>query len=329
MLPAASIVARLTTDAATARKISDALAECLEPGQVAASAFEEADGRWSLALHFRGSPDAAGVRATVAAAAGAAAAQALTFETLEPTDWVRRGLDALTPVAAGRFVVHGAHARACVRPNQAAIEIEASLAFGTGHHGSTRGCLLALDAIIKRTKLAVRRAPALPQTDRQFARTRPLPFLAKRGKDYVLDVGTGSGVLAIAAAKAWRRRVLASDIDRRAVDIARENARRNRVAGAVATIQANGLDIARFRQRAPFALILANILLEPLQKLATPMARLVARNGRVVLSGLLLAQAGAALTSYRARGLVLERRIGLEGWATLVLTRPSKRRAVR
>jgi ribosomal protein L11 methyltransferase len=141
----------------------------------------------------------------------------------------------------------------------------------------------------------------------------------------VLDVGSGSGVLAIAAAKAWRRPVLASDIDRRAVDIARENARRNRVAGTVATIRADGLGIARFRRQAPFALILANILLEPLQKLATPMARLVAPNGRVVLSGLLLGQASAALASYRARGLVLERRIRLEGWATLVLARPRRR----
>src|SRR5262245_21100905 len=148
-LPPASTVAWLMTDAATAQTISDALAGQFDAEQLATSAFEEADGRWSLALHFREPPDEAAVRAIIAAAAGAATTQALTFETLAPTDWVRKSHDGLTPVEAGRFVVHGAHARARVRPNQIAIEVEAALAFGTGHHGSTRGCLLALDRIAK------------------------------------------------------------------------------------------------------------------------------------------------------------------------------------
>jgi len=328
-MPAASVappstVVRLTTDAATARKISDALAERFDAEALAASAFEEPDGRWSLALHFGAPPDEASVRAAVAAAAGAAAAQALAFEALAPTDWVRKSLDGLTPVEAGRFVVHGSHARSRVRGNQIAIEIEAALAFGTGHHGSTRGCLLALDRIVKgRRDRTAAPSPPRPQHQRVHARLRR----AMRGREIsVLDVGTGSGVLAIAAAKALRRPVLASDIDRRAVAIARENARLNRVGGTIEIIHAEGLAAQRFRRRAPFALILANILLEPLQGLATPMARLAAPNGRVVLSGLLLGQAGAALASYRARGLVLERRIRLEGWATLVLARPAKRR---
>jgi ribosomal protein L11 methyltransferase len=187
-----------------------------------------------------------------------------------------------------------------VRANRIGIEIEAALAFGTGHHGTTRGCLLALDRIVKARRL--RR---------------------------ILDVGTGTGVLAIAAAKALRRPVLASDIDARAVAIARENARHNRAGAYVDVVHAPGLGRRRFRASAPFALVFANILLEPLQRLATPMARLVAPNGYIVLSGLLTSQAGAALASYRARGLVLKRRIRLEGWATLVLVRPAIKRVDR
>ena len=290
-------VARLSTDAATAQLVGDALAASFDADAVAVAAFEEPEGRWSLAAHFRDRPDEAAVRALIAAVGGAAAADALVFETLASTDWVRKSLEGLKPVEAGRFVVHGAHHRARVRANRIGIEIEAALAFGTGHHGTTRGCLLALDRILKE------------QRPRQ-----------------ILDVGTGTGVLAIAAAKALRRPVLASDIDGRAVTIARENARLNHAGGYVEIVHAAGLGRRRFRAGAPFALIFANILLEPLQRLATPMARLVAPNGHIVLSGLLTAQAGAALASYRARGLVLARRIRLEGWATLVLVRPAMRR---
>jgi ribosomal protein L11 methyltransferase len=292
-LPAATAVARLSTDQAAARRIGDALAEIFDGETVAASTFEEPDGRWSLAVHFRDQPDEDAVRALVEAAAGVQAAQSLAFETLAPTDWVRKSLAGLTPVDAGRFVVHGAHDRDRVRANRIGIEIEAALAFGTGHHGTTRGCLLALDRIAKGRR-------------------------ARR----VLDVGTGTGVLAIAAAKALRRPVLASDIDARSVAIARDNARLNHASAHVEIVHAAGLGRRRFVTRGPYALIFANILLEPLQRLATPMARLVAPNGRVVLSGLLAGQAGAAVAAYRARGLVLERRIRLEGWATLLLRRP-------
>jgi ribosomal protein L11 methyltransferase len=134
-------------------------------------------------------------------------------------------------------------------------------------------------------------------------------------------------VLAIAAAKALRRRVLAGDIDARAVTTARENAGRNGVAPAIEVVLAAGAGERRFREAGPFALILANILLEPLQRLATPLTTLVAPGGMIVLSGLLTSQAQAATASYRARGLVLARRIVLGGWATLVLVRPAIRRA--
>jgi ribosomal protein L11 methyltransferase len=308
-LPAATVVARLSTDGTTAQQIGDLLAESFDAEEVAASAFEQPDGRWSLAVHFRNHPDETAVRALIASAAGTAAADALAFETLSPTDWVRKGLEGLTPVEAGRFVVHGAHHRASVRANQVGIQIEAALAFGTGHHGTTRGCLLALDALVK-ARSRKRKAPGSPALRRRRGR-----------KADVLDIGTGTGVLAIAAARALRRPVLASDIDPRAVAIACDNTRINRVGAAVAVIHAAGLGAAPFRCRAPYGLVFANILLEPLTQLATPIARLVAPNGHVVLSGLLTAQTGAALASYRARGLVLLRCIRLEGWATLVLSR--------
>lgn len=312
--PETTALARLSIDAATARKIGDAIAQAFEAEAVAVATFEEADGRWSLTLHFRHQPDEGAVRALVASAVGMASADALVFETLAPTDWVRKSLHGLQPVEAGRFVVHGAHVRARVPVNRIAAQIEAALAFGTGHHGTTRGCLLALDRIAKAES---RRRPARGAA--------PSSTRKRRRQALVLDVGTGTGVLAIAAAKALRRPVLASDIDARAVGIARDNARINGAAAYIDTIRAAGLGAKRFRERAPFRLIFANILLEPLKGLATPMARLVAPNGHIVLSGLLAAQAGAALAGYRARGLVLAHRIPLAGWMTLVLVRRVRR----
>ena len=314
--PIATVVARLSSDASTAQKIADALAEGFEAEEFATSAFEEAPGRWSLAIHFRQQPDEAAVRVLIASAVGRAAADALAFETLAPTDWVSKSLEDLAPVEAGRFVVHGAHHRARVRANRIGVEIEAALAFGTGHHGTTRGCLLALDRIVKGRR---------SERDKSAGSTWP----RKRQRSVVLDIGTGTGVLAIAAAKTLRRPVLASDIDARAVTIARDNARINRVGVVVRVIHAAGLHAAPFRARAPYGLIFANILLDPLKALATPMARLVAANRQIVLSGLLAAQAGAAVASYRARGLALVRRTTLEGWATLVLVRPARGRRTK
>jgi ribosomal protein L11 methyltransferase len=313
-LPAATVVARLTTDGTTAQHIGDVLSESFDPEEVAASAFEQPDGRWSLAVYFRDQPNEAAVRALIASAAGTALADTLLFETLSPTDWVRESLEGLTPIEAGRFVIHGAHHRSGVQTNLVGIQIEAALAFGTGHHGTTRGCLLALDAFVKARRRR-RKAPASSALRRRRVR-----------KAGVLDIGTGTGVLAIAAAKTLRRRVLASDIDARAAAIARDNTRINRVGNMVEVIRADGVGAAPFRSRAPYAVIFANILLEPLTRLATPIARLVAPNGHVVLSGLLTAQASAALASYRARGLVLVCRIRLEGWATLVLSRVHRTR---
>jgi ribosomal protein L11 methyltransferase len=197
-------------------------------------------------------------------------------------------------VAAGRFTVHGAHDRMRIPANRIGIEIEAALAFGTGHHGTTRGCLLALDRICK-------------SLVRQYRRPR------------VLDLGTGSGVLAIAAARALHSRVLATDIDRNAVRVAQANARVNRVGAMVETVQADGVNAPRLFAYAPFDLVFANILLRPLLRFAAPLRRLTAPGGRIVLSGILPEHANAAVAAYRP--LALEGRYDLEGWTTLVLRR--------
>jgi ribosomal protein L11 methyltransferase len=312
--PAAGHSARLTTDRAAAQRLADVLSESLDEQDVVVSAFEADDERWTTAIHFSAPPNETAIRALVALELGPELANALLFERVEARDWVAASLEGLAPVEAGRFLVHGRHDRARLQANRLGIEIEAALAFGTGHHGTTRGCLLALDYLVKRRRTKKKTAtPTLPLSGGGRTRHESLR---------TLDVGTGTGVLAIAAAKALHRRVLASDIDPRAVMIARENARLNGATPLIDFIHAAGLDVDRFRARGPFDLILANILLGPLVRLAPRMARLLAPGGRVVLSGLLNNQAQAALVAYRAQGLRLERRILLEGWTTLVLRRP-------
>jgi ribosomal protein L11 methyltransferase len=292
-----SLVARLDTDLATAQAITDHVAGCLAPEDIAVSLADVGGGRWQVTIHFRETIDRDAVRDAVKAAAGSAAAASLHFGTVEAADWVKQSLAGLTPVIAGRFVVHGAHSRDCTPVNRIGVEIEAALAFGTGHHGTTRGCLLALDAICKG-----------PDKRRHGPR--------------ILDVGTGSGVLAIAAARALRARVVATDIDHTAVRTARDNIRRNRAGGFVTVAAASGVAAHAIRTRAPFDLILANILLGPLLRIATPLRRLTAPGGRVVVSGILPSQANAVIAAYRP--LALKRRIDLDGWTTLVFTRHTR-----
>jgi ribosomal protein L11 methyltransferase len=316
---ASSLVAKLDTDLPTAQAVADHIAERFAPGDIAVSLADTGAGHWQVAIHFGSSAAREAVQEAVAAAAGAEAAAVLQFGSMEAADWVRQSLAGLEPVEAGRFVVHGAHDRARIPLNCIGIEIEAALAFGTGHHGTTRGCLLALDAICKAT-----RRRKLARTPTRFARAnRPPPFRGRLSNTSahmrILDVGTGSGVLAIAAARALHAAVLATDIDAFAVKTARDNARHNLAGNLVSVMQADGVGVQAVRDRGPYDLIFANILLAPLKRIATPLRHLIASGGRVALSGILPSQANAVIAAYQP--LALQRRLDIDGWTTLVLVR--------
>jgi ribosomal protein L11 methyltransferase len=274
----------------TAKRVVDLLTESFFEGQAAIAAFEGPGGRWHITVHFPEEPDQAQVRDLVGVAAGDDVAQEIAFDTVEAKDWIKATLEEFVPVRAGRFIVHGHHDRSRVPPNKLGIEIEAALAFGTGHHGTTRGCLLLLDHVLK-----------------------------ARYPRHVLDLGTGTGVLAIAAARALQIKVLASDIDPLSVLTARDNARLNGTGDLVETIRAAGFSAPQFAHRKPFDLVLANILANPLRQMATPMARHLAPSALIILSGLLPHQAQGVIAAYRARGLVLERLIQIEGWSSLLM----------
>jgi ribosomal protein L11 methyltransferase len=277
-------------DEYAARRVVDMLTEVFFEGEAAVAAFERPDGRWDVTVHFADAPDQVLLRQLVINAAGEDIARGIAFDTVKARDWVKASLEDLVPVPAGRFVVHGQHDRARVAPNKLGIEIEAALAFGTGHHGTTRGCLLLLDHVLK-------------------------AWRPRR----VLDLGTGTGVLAIAAARALHEQVLASDIDPPSVQVARENARLNVSGHLVQAIRATGFAAPQFAAAGPFDLVLANILANPLRQLATPMARHLAPSALVILSGLLTHQAASVIAAYRARGLVPVRHLRIEGWSSLLL----------
>jgi ribosomal protein L11 methyltransferase len=216
----------------------------------------------------------------------------IAIEAIPDADWVSETQKALPPVRAGRFTVHGSHDRARI-VSKGAIEIDAGRAFGTAHHGTTRGCLNALD--------------------RLSAEIRP---------SAVLDLGTGSGVLAIAAAKAFSQRpsIAAVDIDAIAIEVARENCRKNGAAN-VRLFVGEGAKPHLAYESAPFDLVVANILAKPLLKLAPRLRVLTRVGGILILSGLLSGQAREILARYRSTGFRLNRRRDLEGWATLMLKR--------
>jgi ribosomal protein L11 methyltransferase len=211
-------------------------------------------------------------------------------EALPDQDWIKLGLEGLPPVRAGRFFLHGAHDAGIVPPGVIPLRIEAGLAFGTGHHESTALCLEAL----------CRLAQA-----RRFART--------------LDVGCGTGVLAIAAAKLWHGRVVASDIDPVAAGTTRENARMNGSAPEIHTVAADGLDHPAIRASAPYDLICANILAGPLTKLAPAIALATRSGGTALLSGMLRHQENLVLSFYRAQKLVFYGAFRSGPWSALVL----------
>jgi ribosomal protein L11 methyltransferase len=216
---------------------------------------------------------------------------------LPDQDWIKLSQEGLPPVRAGRFFVYGAHDAGVVPPGVIPIRIEAGLAFGTGHHETTALCLGALSDLSKR---------------RRF--------------ENVLDLGCGTGLLAIGAAKLWRKPVLASDIDIVAVEVTRENAAANGEAPLVRALTADGLVHPVLAQRAPYDLIIANILASPLTRLAPEIARSLAPGGMALLSGLLAWQENMVTSFYRPQGLVYRgaRRSG--SWSALLLERPAAAR---
>lgn len=277
----------------TARRIADLIVETFDPAETASAAFEnEAEKIWEVEVYFAFAPDEQGMRDLVKIAAGEEAAKAIRFETLDQQDWVKASLDGLSMVEAGRFLIHGGHDRHRVPLNRIGIEIEAALAFGTGHHGTTRGCLLMLDHVLK----------------------------IRRPKK-VLDVGTGTGVLAMAAARVIRQRVFAGDIDPVAVRAARGNAHLNHCAAYLRPVTAPGLSHPDLRGRRSYDLIFANILAKPLRRLAPSLAQSASGSADVILSGLLFQDVAGVLSAYAAQGFRLAGRINLEGWACLRLRR--------
>jgi len=294
----AAHVMRVTLDEARARAVADLVVESFEPAEAASTAFETetpwpGGGKaWAVEVYFGFKPDEAALRELVAAAAGEDAAARATFGLTEKQDWIANSLAGLKPVRAGRFLVHGAHDRDKLKANDAGVEIEAGLAFGTGHHGTTRGCLLHFDRLLKR------RRPAR-----------------------VLDVGCGAGVLAIAAARVLRRKVWLGDIDPVAVEVANANAALNGVAAHAKATVSRGVESRRLREGAPYDLVFANILAAPLRRLAPSLGRVIAADGEAIVSGLLIADVAGVLSAWRAQGFYLKERIELEGWASLRLSR--------
>ena len=299
-LPPNNAAHRLTlvTDERRARSVADLIVESFEPAEAASAAFETEESwpgggkAWLVEAYFGFPPDEDGLRALIAAAADEETAQAATFGLTEKRDWVANALAGLAPVRAGRFLVHGSHDRIRVGVSDIGIEIEAGLAFGTGHHGTTRGCLLHFDRLLKR-----RRPKA------------------------VLDVGCGAGVLAIAAAKVLKRKVRLGDIDPVAVQVANDNARLNGVGAHCKAIVSRGVESGALREDAPYDVVFANILAKPLRLLAPSLAAVIAPDGDAIVSGLLLADVPGVLAAWRAQGFFLAERIDLEGWASLRLRR--------
>ena len=271
----------------------------LEDVALSVAAFEEpaydgGDGAlWGIELMHRGEPDKEQLAARLAPLAERAGIERidLTVAPLATTNWLARVAASFTPQRIGRFWVYGSHVRAAPPAGALPIRLDAGLAFGSGEHASTRGCLLALDELARR---------------RRFGR--------------VLDMGCGSGILAIAAARCWPARVLAVDNDPQAVAVAQENARHNGVAGRVRVRCSDGYRSPAVRAAGPFDLVFANILADPLCDMARNLARHLAPGGSAILSGLFDRQAARVIEAHRAVGLRLRRCIQLEIWTTLVLS---------
>lgn len=275
---------------AAASDLGEAL-ERLDPPPTGVGVFELEDGSglWEVGGYFEAPPDEAGL-ALLAAAFGA---RPFAVSELPETDWVAKVRRELQPVEAGRFFVHGSHDADRVPEGRIALLIEAAMAFGTGHHGTTLGCLRMLDRLADKGVRAER----------------------------IADIGAGTAVLAMAAARLWDVPVLASDIDPVAVEVAEANVRVNGLEDRVRCIEAAGFDHPIIAAAAPFELIFANILMGPLIELSPDLAAALVPGGHAILSGILNDQADSVVDAYRTVGLDLVRADRVEAWTTLLLRR--------
>jgi len=259
---------------------------------LSASAQETPEGEWLFEATCDSPPDIDAFNALVKEVLDGKVDFAV--ERIDPEiDWVAKSLEGLQPVVAGGFYIYGSHEMAPPPGGLTPIHIDAAQAFGTGHHETTTGCLEAIDRVLKRQS--------------------PMRML---------DVGTGTGVLAIALAKRTRRMVLASDIDPIAVTTTYNNARLNEVAGFIDPVRATGLQNLGIQRGGPYNLIVANILAGPLRALAPSINRVAAPGASIVLSGILTHQAARVLAAYRQQGIVLKERIIRGEWTTLSLEKP-------
>lgn len=265
--------------------------EALEPAPTGVGVFEVEDGSglWEVGAYFTEAPD----EIALALLSRAHGAKEFSISELPEVDWVAHVRRELAPVEAGRFFVYGSHDEDKVPPGAVALKIEAAMAFGTGHHATTLGCLVALDEMVS----------------------------AGQQKRNVADIGCGTAVLAMAAARVWPGSVLASDIDAVAVDVARANVAANGLGEAVRVVEAAGFDHPELIAASPFDLVFANILKGPLIALAPEMARHIAPAGHAILSGILNAQAEEVAAVYRSEGFSLLSRNKIGDWTTLFLQR--------
>ena len=265
----------------------------LDDSADAVSAFETAPEEWRVEAYRQSrlsSPELGAQLALAAAAAGGTLAE-FGEESLPARDWLAENQLSFPPLRVGRFFVYGSHYDGKVPAGAIGIAVDAATAFGTGEHPSTRGCLLALERLARR-----------------------------QGFHRLLDIGTGTGILSIAAAKLLHRPVLAGDIDPRAICVARRNAVRNGVTGMVQYRAAQGYR-DRLIRKSRYDLVLSNILARPLAVMAADLAHRLAPGGRAVLSGLLRRQEPIVLAPHRGCGIVLDYRLVIDGWSTLVMRR--------
>jgi len=258
-----------------------------EPTGVGVFEMEDGSGLWEVGGYFEESPDETAL-AVLAASMGA---KEFVVSELPETDWVAHVRRELSPVEAGRFFVYGSHDADKVPEDCEPLLIEAAMAFGTGHHGTTLGCLRALDRLANGGMVG----------------------------QNVADIGCGTAVLAMAAARIWPNPVLASDIDEVAVDVARANAAANNLADRLICVEAAGFDHPELASRAPFDLVFANILKGPLVALAPDMAEALAPEGYAILSGILNEQADDVIEVYAQSGINLVNREVIGDWTTLTV----------